>query len=140
MEWQTYRMARDLAGTVFPASEAVILQAARKLGIGRKMGRVIIFSPEDCHRLYEALPCPSSSFAAQNRPAGLSGVGRRSGYGTRTVEQTHSIDIDELQAAAIVEADGKADDLAAWEEAMILAQAKFLLHMAAPESRGLLQI
>ena len=45
-----------------------------------------------------------------------------------------------LQAAAIVEADGKADDLAAWEEAMILAQAKFLLRMAAPESRGLLQI
>jgi hypothetical protein len=45
-----------------------------------------------------------------------------------------------LQAAAIVEADGKADDLAAWEEAMILAQAKFLLHMAAPGSRGLLQI
>ena len=28
---------------------------------------------------------------------------------------------------------GKADDLAAWEEAIILAQAKFLLHIAAPE-------
>jgi hypothetical protein len=40
----------------------------------------------------------------------------------------------------MVEADGKAHDLAAWEEATILAQAKFLLHMAALESRGLSQI
>jgi hypothetical protein len=38
--------ARDLAGTVLPVSEAVILQAARKYGIGRKLGRAIIFAPE----------------------------------------------------------------------------------------------
>src|ERR1700730_3218085 len=64
-------MARDLAnGNVFPVSEAVIMQTARKHGIGRKMGRAIIFSPEDCHRLYEVLPCPSGSCAAQNNPPG----------------------------------------------------------------------
>lgn len=42
----TFRRARDLAGTVLPVSEAVILQAARKYGIGRKLGRAIIFAPE----------------------------------------------------------------------------------------------
>src|SRR5262245_34404238 len=69
-EWPKYRMARDLAGSVFPTSEAVILQTARKIGVGRKMGRAIIFSPEDCERLYEALPCPSGSFGAPNPPIG----------------------------------------------------------------------
>jgi hypothetical protein len=63
-EWPKYRMARDLAGPVFPTSEAVILQTARKYGFGRKMGRTIIFSPDDCQRLYEVLPCPSGSFVA----------------------------------------------------------------------------
>ena len=63
-EWPAYKMARDLAnGKVFPVSEAVILQTARKHGIGRKMGRAVIFSSEDCHRLYEVLPCPSGSCA-----------------------------------------------------------------------------
>src|SRR5689334_3271450 len=62
-------MARDLAnGKVFPVSEAVILQYARRYGIGRKLGRSIIFSAEDCERLYEILPCPSDSFAAPNHP------------------------------------------------------------------------
>jgi hypothetical protein len=28
--WPSYRMARDLAGTVFPVSEAMILQLAKK--------------------------------------------------------------------------------------------------------------
>jgi hypothetical protein len=56
--WPSYKMARDLAGSVFPVSEAVILQCARKYGIGRKMGRAIIFGPDDCQRLYEVLPCP----------------------------------------------------------------------------------
>ena len=72
MDWPTYRIARELAGTVFPVSEAVILQTARKYEIGRKMGRCVIFSPEDCQHLYEKLPCPSGSSAAQNRPTGLS--------------------------------------------------------------------
>jgi hypothetical protein len=38
-------MARDLAGgKVFPVSEATLLQLARKHDIGRKLGRVVIFS------------------------------------------------------------------------------------------------
>src|SRR5215467_3460569 len=72
-DWPKFRMARDLAGSVFPTSEAVILQTARKYNIGRKMGRSVIFSPEDCQQLYEALnPCSSLS-VAQNPPIGSSG-------------------------------------------------------------------
>jgi hypothetical protein len=67
-----YVMARDLAGTVFPVSEDTIRREARKHGIGRKMGRAIIFSPNDIQRLYEVMPCPSSSSAAANRPTGSS--------------------------------------------------------------------
>src|ERR1700681_4023553 len=72
IEWPKYRMARDLAGTVFPVSEAVILDTARKHDIGRKMGRAVIFSAEDCQRLYEELPCPSGLSGAPGRPTGSS--------------------------------------------------------------------
>src|SRR5215470_16040784 len=71
-EWPTYKRARDLAGAVFPVSEAVILELARKHGVGRKAGRCIVFSIDDVKRLYEVLPCPSRSFADQNRPTGSS--------------------------------------------------------------------
>jgi len=60
-EFPAYRTASDLAGPVFPVSKTVILQTARKLGIGRKLGRRIIFSPEDCHRLYQELAPPCRS-------------------------------------------------------------------------------
>jgi hypothetical protein len=66
-----YFMARDLAGMVFPVSEDTILREARKHGIGRKMGRAIIFSPADIQHLYEVLPCYGSS-AAASRPIGSS--------------------------------------------------------------------
>jgi hypothetical protein len=66
-----YVMARDLAGTVFPVSEDLILRQARKHEIGRKMGRAIIFSPDDIQHLYEVLPCYGSS-AAVSRPIGSS--------------------------------------------------------------------
>jgi hypothetical protein len=66
-----YKRARDLAGTVFPVSEAVIVAAARKAGIGRKVGRTIVFSPDDTDRLYkEAFPPCSNSSVAPNRPIG----------------------------------------------------------------------
>src|SRR5450631_3104545 len=68
----TYKTARDLAFTEFPVSEAVILAAARKLGIGRKFGRTILFSPADRQRLYEDSPCLSDSSAAPSRPTGTS--------------------------------------------------------------------
>src|SRR5262249_25886001 len=66
-----YVMARDLAGPVFPVREDSILREARKHGIGRKMGRAIIFSPADIQHLYEVLPCYGSS-AAASRPIGSS--------------------------------------------------------------------
>ena len=70
-DWPTYKMARDLAdGKVFPVSEAIILKTAREHGIGRKMGRTVIFGPEDCERLYEVLPCPSGLSAARNHLIG----------------------------------------------------------------------
>ena len=74
LDWPAYRKARDLSGSVFPVSEAVILAAARKHGIGRKFGRAMIFSAEDVHNLYEALPCPSNSSAAKHRRTGNSGA------------------------------------------------------------------
>ena len=37
VDWPSYKTARDLAGTVFPVSENVIHQHARKYGLGRKM-------------------------------------------------------------------------------------------------------
>ena len=52
-------------------SEAVILQTARKHHIGRRMGRVVIFSNTDVQRLYEALPCFNSS-VVPSRPTGSS--------------------------------------------------------------------
>src|SRR5262249_17949549 len=69
--WPKFRTARDLAGSVFPTSETVIQQEARKRSIGRKMGRSIIFTAEDCQRLYEELPCLSGSSAVQGPPTGL---------------------------------------------------------------------
>lgn len=70
-DWQqTYKKLRDLAGTVFPVSEEVLLKAAREHGIGRKMGRSIVVSADDCEKLYEALPCLSNSLSDRNRPTG----------------------------------------------------------------------
>jgi hypothetical protein len=60
------------AFTEFPVSEAVILAAARKLGIGRKFGRTILFSSADRQRLYEDSPYLSDSSAAPSRPTGTS--------------------------------------------------------------------
>ena len=54
--------AREMcARKVFPVSEATILKIARENGVGKKMGRQILFREDDIQKLYEALPCPSSS-------------------------------------------------------------------------------
>lgn len=71
-EWPKFLMARDLADYVFPVSETVILQTARKHGVGRKFGRAIIFSVDDINRFYELLPCPSVSSVARARLSGSS--------------------------------------------------------------------
>src|SRR5215471_2946420 len=71
--WPEYKRARDLAGFVFPVSEDVILRVAREHGIGRKMGRAVVFSPTDVQQLYEALPsCHSKSSVVPNHPIGSS--------------------------------------------------------------------
>jgi hypothetical protein len=70
--WQNIVGARDLAFTVLPVSEAVILQLARKHGVGRKYGRVIGFSANDIQQLHEVLPCPSGLLSGQSRPTGSS--------------------------------------------------------------------
>lgn len=59
---QPFLTARDLcARKVFPVSEATILKYARENGVGKKMGRQILFREDDIQKMYEALPCPSSS-------------------------------------------------------------------------------
>ena len=69
-EWPTFRRACDLVGTVFPVTERVILDTARKHGVGRKLGRVIVFSVDDVKQLYEALPCPSNLSKDRSRRTG----------------------------------------------------------------------
>ena len=56
--WPEFLRARDLAGTVFPVSEEVILDAARKHGVGRKLGRAVVFSVECVNQLFEAPAMP----------------------------------------------------------------------------------
>src|SRR6476619_7257073 len=70
--FQTILRARDLAFSVLPVTETVILQLARKHGVGRKYGRVIGFSPGDIQQLHEVLPCPSGSLSGQSRLTGSS--------------------------------------------------------------------
>ena len=79
-------------------SEAVILRVARQHGIGKKMGRAIIFSPDDIEKLYEALPSCSRSSGDQSRRAR---VIRGSIGGIRVEESTGTSDrrtADEIRA------------------------------------------
>ena len=71
-DWPKFVTARELAGSVFPVSQELILREARKHGIGRKMGRTVIFSLEDCTKLYEVLTCPSDWSGVPNRQIGSS--------------------------------------------------------------------
>jgi hypothetical protein len=89
----TYRTAAELAGPVFPVSKQVILATARRHRIGRKMGRVILFSPDDCQRLYQELvpPCRSnSSPPAKQKPKAYSSAAHTSeSVWTRAAELTN---------------------------------------------------
>ena len=73
-DWPKYVTARDLAGNVFPITQQMILREARKHGIGRKVGRTVIFGIQDCAKLYEVLPCPSDWSGVPNRQTGSSGA------------------------------------------------------------------
>src|SRR5262249_31363911 len=88
VRWPVYKMARDLAGTVLPVSEAVILAAAPKPAIRRRLGWCIVFSPEDVPRLYEELLCPSSSSVAQSRLTGSSAAPSAASALKRALELT----------------------------------------------------
>ena len=81
-----FRRARDLAGTVFPGiSEASIHQVARKNGIGRKFGRVVIFSDVDIQRLYDS---PAMPLKLVKRPRSPFWIIRGSIRGVRVEEST----------------------------------------------------
>ena len=49
---------------VFPGQRGRLFREARRPGIGRKLGRTVIFTPADIEKLYEALPCHSKSSGA----------------------------------------------------------------------------
>jgi len=67
-----FRTAAQLVGDgTFPVSQAVLLKVAKEHGVGRKLGRTTVFSESDIDKLYECLPCPSSSSIALNRHTGL---------------------------------------------------------------------
>jgi len=54
-------MASDRQGGPAGIREETIKQLARRYGIGRRIGRNIVFSADDCKRLYEATECPSKA-------------------------------------------------------------------------------
>jgi hypothetical protein len=66
-----YRTAKQLvADGTFPVSQTTLLKIAKEHGVGKKMGRTIMFSIEDTDKLYETLPCPSNSSGAPKAPIG----------------------------------------------------------------------
>ena len=66
-----FRTAKQLgADGTFPVSEKMLVDLARKYGIGREAGRSYLFSNEHIVNLYEALPCHSNSSAAQKLQTG----------------------------------------------------------------------
>lgn len=73
--WPAIKTARDLvAERVIPCSEDYLRALAKQHGVGRKLGRTYVFTPEDVQTLIEKLPCPSSSANDTGRPAGTSAV------------------------------------------------------------------
>ena len=69
-----YRTAKQLiADGTFPApvSQATVLKHAKAHGIGKKVGRVILFNNADVDALYEAFPCPSKSSKGPKAPTGI---------------------------------------------------------------------
>jgi len=50
-----------LGGVIPGLTQESLLKLARKHGIGKKAGRIIVFRESDIPRLIEALPCSKSS-------------------------------------------------------------------------------
>jgi hypothetical protein len=58
--WPTLKTARDLAAEkILPCSEDSVRALAKRHGVGRKLGRTYVFTPDDVAALIEALPRPS---------------------------------------------------------------------------------
>lgn len=68
------KTARSLvAEDIVPCSEELLKALARRHGIGRKLGRAYVFTPDDVAALIKTLPCPSSSSDAREVHTGTSG-------------------------------------------------------------------
>lgn len=71
--WPSIKTARALAlEEIVPCSEDVLKALAKAHGIGRKLGRAYVFTPDDVRALLEKLPCPSSSSDATAPHTGTS--------------------------------------------------------------------
>jgi hypothetical protein len=69
----TIKTARALVvDGIVPCSEELLRKLAKRHGIGRKLGRTYVFTPEDVAALVKSLPCPSSSSDAREAPTGTS--------------------------------------------------------------------
>lgn len=49
---------------ILPCSDDTVRALAKRHGIGRMLGRTLIFTPEDITRLLESLPRPSGPFGS----------------------------------------------------------------------------
>ena len=69
--WPQIKTARQLVEQgIIPVSENKLRAIARQYGIGRMIGRTLIFNPEDIASLLKVLPCPSNSHGDMARPIG----------------------------------------------------------------------
>ena len=66
---------------ILPCSGETVRCLAIRHGVGRKLGRTWVFTPEDIQILLERLPGPSSASSAQDRPpASSAGLSAKSAY------------------------------------------------------------
>lgn len=63
--WPQLKTARQLVeGDIVPCPERTLLALAKTHAVGRKMGRAVVFTPDDVETLLRKLPCPSTSPSA----------------------------------------------------------------------------
>lgn len=71
--WPTIKTAHQLvAEQIVPCSEDRLRALAKEHGVGRKLGRAYVFTPEDVRTLIEKLPCPSNSQSDTDHRIGTS--------------------------------------------------------------------
>ena len=73
MGWPVIKTAKALiAEEIVPCSQATLIGLAKTYGVGRKLGRAYVFTPDDVQELLEKLPCPSPSNDDTDPRAGTS--------------------------------------------------------------------